>query len=213
MNVYEITPAGLQDGCSIHDGKLLLGQAGRGRKQVAITVPANGSIVKNRVLDIASPSSVVWVIIRDHSGFRGSWELLGAPNGADWEARVAIQRTHRPPDGDGAISEGHTDWLIPASQCPACKPAWASIPPRPAIPADWIRGEGRCAQGGAGRMGGGPEYLLALPLGASVEILRYGRLYGKAPWIRITASNEGSITLSNPKADALSRLLAASAWQ
>lgn len=43
--------------------------------------------------------------------------------------------------------------------------------------------EGRCAQGGAGRMGGHSEYLVILKPGARLEVRRGGRLYGADPVI------------------------------
>jgi hypothetical protein len=45
--------------------------------------------------------------------------------------------------------------------------------------------EGREAQGAAGRMGGGPEYLLRGPVGAEFIIQRRGRLYGAPSELRV----------------------------
>ncbi len=222
VNVYEMSPdsycesgSRVLHGCPVEDGKLWLGQHGRGRQQIGIPVPAGSSMEGDRVIGIPGNASTVYVVLRDHSGFRGSWELLGALDEAGWDARLAITAAHRPPDGTGpvAIDQGHViedDWS--SRSCPICAAARADLSPRPTLPPEWIRGEGRCAQGDAGRMGGGPEYLLALPVGVSIELLRRGRLYGAPAWCRIRTTPEG-VVLSNPKADALSRLVAASAWR
>jgi len=52
-----------------------------------------------------------------------------------------------------------------------------------------IIAEGKCAQGAAGYMGGGPELLVALEPGHKVEVHRGGRLYGEPADLAI--KNEG----------------------
>lgn len=49
--------------------------------------------------------------------------------------------------------------------------------------------EGACAQGDAGRMGGGPELLVIMEPGAAVTVHRTGRLYGNPD--RLIVSWEG----------------------
>jgi hypothetical protein len=54
------------------------------------------------------------------------------------------------------------------------------VPPSATIIAD-----GWCAQGIAGRMGGGPEYLVRAPEGTQFRIRRSGRLYGAPADLRV----------------------------
>ncbi len=58
-----------------------------------------------------------------------------------------------------------------------------------------IIAEGASAQGAAGRMGGGPEYLLRASPGASVTIRRRGRLYGKPAVLRVAITADGVSTV------------------
>jgi hypothetical protein len=48
-----------------------------------------------------------------------------------------------------------------------------------------VLAEGECAQGDAGRMGGGPEYLAVVAEGGTATVNRSGRLYGKAATLRV----------------------------
>lgn len=48
-----------------------------------------------------------------------------------------------------------------------------------------VLAEGECAQGAAGRMGGGPEYLALVTEGGAATVNRSGRLYGKAATLRV----------------------------
>jgi hypothetical protein len=120
------------------------------------------------------------VIIRDQSGFRGSWELAGR-----------VEPCARPTDGPG--------------YCPACfqylgvaeNPAGhrdVSIP----VPQGTILAQGACAQGDAGRMGGGPEMLLLLQPGQEVVIRRSGRLYG-APSCILVRWDGDRLSLETPE--------------
>lgn len=61
--------------------------------------------------------------------------------------------------------------------------------------------EGWCAQGTAGRMGGGPEYLLALREGQEVEVVRWGRLYGAPEVVRLRVEG-GRVVATDPEAEA-----------
>ncbi len=70
--------------------------------------------------------------------------------------------------------------------------------------------EGRSAQGDAGRMGGGPDYLLQMSDGQAVEIVRSGRLYGDLPVFRL-AFVDGQVSITDPLSAAMSRK-AAGKW-
>ena len=48
-----------------------------------------------------------------------------------------------------------------------------------------VLAEGACAQGDAGRMGGGPEYLAVVADGGTATVNRSGRLYGDAATLRV----------------------------
>jgi len=76
---------------------------------------------------------------------------------------------------------------IQDSTCPDCGVVFESFgqtvhqtvksePPRVIL-------EGYCAQGDAGRMGGGPEYVILLPKDSGFLITRTGRLYGGESWL------------------------------
>jgi hypothetical protein len=54
--------------------------------------------------------------------------------------------------------------------------------------------EGFCAQGAAGRMGGGPEYLIRGPVGSTFTIRRKGRLYGAPAELNVTLGAPPSVT-------------------
>lgn len=119
------------------NGKIIVGEKGRGRKQIVLDPPQGSAIDGDALIGAASrnsPPDSVLVLIRDQSGYRGSWSLKN-------------QKGMR------------------------------------------IIAEGWCAQGDAGRMGGGPEYLATLDNGGSAEIHRSGRLYGEPAVIRLLNSN------------------------
>lgn len=70
--------------------------------------------------------------------------------------------------------------------------------------------EGACAQGDAGRMGGGPEYLAVVADGGSATINRSGRLYGAPATLRVrnaggvlTVEDVAAVTATTAAADAL----------
>ncbi len=72
--------------------------------------------------------------------------------------------------------------------------------------------EGRCAQGDAGRMGGGPEYLLALRPGARFSIQRLGRLYGAPGRLNVEIAEDGTPVLTDAWA-AIKAAEADAAWE
>lgn len=86
---------------------------------------------------------------------------------------------------------------------------WLATDPSTKGAPSWkVIAEGRCAQGDAGRMGGGPEYLAILGEGQSVEIVRTGRLYGDSS--RLLMRNDGGeVVVSDADADAATAAAAA----
>ena len=71
--------------------------------------------------------------------------------------------------------------------------------------------EGACAQGDAGRMGGGPEYLAVVADGGSATINRSGRLYGAAATLRV--KNAGGVLSVEDVAAVTATTAAASALE
>lgn len=73
------------------------------------------------------------------------------------------------------------------SSCPDCKVHFLSVGQTKHVtvkdPMPRIILEGKCAQGDAGRMGGGPEYVILLPKDSGFLITRSGRLYGAESWL------------------------------
>lgn len=127
------------------------------------------------------------LVIRDHSGFRGGWSLRGARPAGEWDD---IVRDTRGLDH----SRERADWNAAHPERPhGCR----------------MVADGRKGQGDAGYAGGGPEYLLVVPAGAAIEIVRAGRLYDTPSCLRLDNIG-GSLILSDPRKDAEARLAAAS---
>jgi hypothetical protein len=153
-----------------------VGQAGRGRRQVTVPVPPGAVIEDGRLLAVSSvdETAVAVVLVADHSGYRGSWRWREVPT-----ANCPSQ-----------IREG---------TCQVCGADYGHHRPYPAgdapVPGRIIA-QGWSAQGDAGRMGGGGEYLLALPPGR-YAIGRSGRLYGAPAVVVITVTADGDVTATD----------------
>lgn len=142
-------------GIECRNGQIVLGQSGRGRKQVTVPVPTGAEIADRiettdswtgRVVALDSQSGGVLVRIPDQSGFRGGWSAKLGPG----VTRIAA---------------------------------------------------GFCAQGDAGRMGGGEDLIVRMAEGSSVEILRYGRRVEPRSILKI---RDGIPVITNPDAEAAS---------
>lgn len=183
MRCYTIDHRGIR----CREGKIILGESGRGRRLVSVPVPAHAVYASDRdptgdpalLLECSGPLDEVLLRIPDQSGFRGSWRLRAARPDSEWDAIVADPNTR------------------PADECPAEH-----------TPGVAIVAQGWCAQGDAGRMGGGPDMLLTLRPDAPVEIVRTGRLYGSPSVVRLEVV-DGAIVTSDPRSDAESRAAAA----
>jgi len=205
---YEVQRGEVIRGIPLDDGTIHVGEEGRGRLLVRVPVPEGSAIQNGRLVKVplSGEFAAAVVLIRDHSGFRGGWRLCEPWTLEEWERFVRRAQAHRPPDGNGPLANGHED-----GECPACERV-APAPPQRRRASVRVIAEGFCAQGLAGRMGGGPEYLIVLPDGAAVEIVRWGRLYGKPSVLRLTADlSADTVTVTDPFAEALSRL-AATRW-
>lgn len=197
VNAYEIINGEVRKGIPIQsDDKIHVGEEGRSRTLVRVPLPPEAEVdySKRRVMYIpieqGKPTGELStvVLIRDHSGFRGSWKLTAARSDEEWEAIVRYESTPRESDDKAA-----------------------PVPPRRPHDA-YVIAQGYCAQGAAGRMGGGPEYLLILRENQAVEIVRSGRLYGEPSTLRVELDKDGSIKVTDPRAKAMERL-AAARWQ
>jgi hypothetical protein len=198
---------GARRGIRLEQGVIAVGEQGRGRRRVTVQPPA-GSVIEERHGEAvlvecpppsAVPDAVALVLIRDHSGYRGWWRLTAARPPEEWDAIVARDHAHAPPYGEGdECAPGHAD-----DNCAIC----GQLPPIPQRTPHtaYVIAEGRCAQGAAGRMGGGPEYLVALRAGEAVEIVRYGRLYGGPQVLRVEAEPDGTVRVTDPHKDAIAR--------
>jgi hypothetical protein len=160
MNAYTISSCEVYEGIRLSEaGQIVVGEEGRGRKLVLVPCSPKAILAPDgdKMLGIDSPKVVI--LIRDHSGYRGTW---------------------------------HTQ-LFPESKVK-------------------IIAEGRCAQGIAGRVGGGPELLLLAEPGAKIEIIREGRLYGAPKRLLITVDEQGEVTLADLERQEGSAA-AAAAWE
>jgi len=173
------------------DRTIAVGEPGRGREQVLVPVP-NGVELTPEGSDggfalTSAPGAGALILIRDQSGFRGSWTLGGPYRSTGCPQGKTI------PYGEG--------------ECPRCGGRYehqATVLSE--LPAGVrILAQGRCAQGMAGRAGGGPEYLLWAPLGTTLGVSRSGRTYGSPTEYYIRVAEDGSVTLTDVVAEAKSR--------
>ena len=184
-------------GIPTEGGLILLGEEGRGRRLARIPLPPGASLDRQGVvhaIPVSHPDVAVVVLIRDHSGYRGGWELLTLPQ------EVCPLRDR---------------WDPPREEtCPVCE--WRGrhgpYPTNPLQPGDLGRliAEGYCAQGAAGYMGGGPEYLVAARPGEFC-IHRWGRLYGAPRFVGVRIHPDGRVETWDI-IDALSSARAAESW-
>lgn len=265
--LFEVTPKSVNKGLPViqMDGNnfLAVGERGRGRTMSLARVDAltlnerrtrfECDILLNqhdKLIDIqpSTHSSVyALVVIRDHSGFRGTWELSGLPLGpcreewpikkspeeaeiefekwqkanpdpvwadpqpdyykyASWDEKCAINKARDRNQLRALIRSWNVEELEKLldqeteptmltfyhhlekfGRCPLCQQE-GHKPDRKHKqmlygPLPKIVLEGYCAQGDAGRAGGGPEYAVLLGPGGGFTIRRGGRLYGAEPWM------------------------------
>ena len=216
---FTVAPGGrATTGINLEDGTVILGETGRSRRRVTVTPPPGSTIEGNFLMDVplnhVTPGAVA-LLIKDQSGYRGSWSLRAARPVAWYQlwARVTAEHTadgvHYDPSRLGweAGPAGH----VAIGDCPACAAVFG--PARAALPTarpGRVIAEGQCAQGDAGAMGGGSEYLYLLPAGESVEIARSGRLYGSPAVTRIT--NRGGTVESVDPVQEATDVAASAAW-
>jgi len=183
---WEILPAAhvgaiVRRGLPLKEGAILVGEEGRGRRIVRVA-PPHGSVVEgDRVvaIPVSRNSAVAVVLIRDFSGYRGTWDLV-AP---------------LPEDVISTFVETQNRDLL----------AREEVRPLHEI------ARGHCAQGIAGRMGGGAEILFVASAGETYDVVRWGRLYGAPRVLRLTVQDDGTVRITNPIAE-YEAARAASRW-
>lgn len=232
---FEILAGGkVVPGIPVKGGVIVVGEEGRGRKLVRVPAPP-GAPPDGRIAE--APGEGVLVLIRDQKGFRGDWFARAARSPADWQRVIQLRATHVAaytaaraaflvrtgdeysevlPDGStGYFTGSPEDKANPhpgpvGAKCPGCLAAgW---PDKPGDPPWTVIAEGVCAQGIAGGMGRGPEYLVRVPFGAAFEIARRGRLYGAPAYLRVAVFASGDVTITSPEADAEAAIAATAAW-
>jgi hypothetical protein len=196
---FEISRGTVAAGIPLVDNRIQVGERGRGCACVDVTLPAGSAIEADRAMSIpvTDPDAVAVVLISDHSGYRGGWQLRVAPT------MLCADAAHGDPDA-------------PGTRCPSCDGPLLA-PPRP-MPRDPIEAKtlgrviatGRRAQGAAGHMGGGPEYLIAA-LPGRFAIARTGRLYGEPAVVTVEIDADGTVRAYGAQ-EALEAAAAAAKW-
>lgn len=108
MRAYTLSHPGIDT----RDGKILVGESGRGRSLVSVPLPP-GAVLdeQDRLISCTGPATDCVVLIPDQSGFRGGWHLRDARPEEDWDAIVAAPtRDHGIPEPGlsvQVIAQGH----------------------------------------------------------------------------------------------------------
>lgn len=176
MKAFSIVEGRLRPGIPVaDDDTIVVGDKGRGREQVRVPLPDGACVQDGRLVSVPSQSPGDLILIGDQSGYRGYWELCApviGPCSAGW-----------PGEPVGASGPG----------CPECGGRWKHRWPAERIEPESIGvliAEGWCAQGIAGRMGGGAVYLLAVRAGERFSIRRSGRLYGDPSVLLVSVAED-----------------------
>lgn len=188
---YTISPNHLQKGIELTDGLIQVGESGRGRSLTEVPPPPEVEIVNGRLMSVgvSHPDAVAVILIRDHSGFRGSWGLYSYAESFCPEY----------------LKSGNAVWLPPEGchdSCPGCGVYPYNyhelVPNKPLFPEaiGYEIASGWRAQGHAGRAGGGPEYLIAArPSRFSIRVT--GRTYGNPDVYNVIINEDGTINLDD----------------
>lgn len=189
------------------EGKIVVGESGRGRSQIVLDPPPGSEVYTPKTyredtsrflkaIQTSRDEAAALILLRDHSGYRGGWCLREAPvsmcpNEGQLFADPQVPSLRAPCPECGSGDTDHR--LLPRGEMSATD-------------IGHVVAEGYCAQGDAGRMGGGPEYLLLARPG-SFSISRAGRLYGQPRRLTVQVGTDGSVTVTNAEAE----IMAASA--
>ena len=167
MKTYTIRKGTVVEGISITDGKINIGEIGRARKLVSVSIPTGAE-------------------------WGGEWnadsqgKIFSGPFGGSYHINNGYRSVTPEEAGKLIISvpgekHGPTAVLVMVQDHSGFRGSW-SLREQQGIT---ILAEGTCAQGDAGRMGGGPEYLLVVAEGGSALIHRTGRLYGQPSVLKV----------------------------
>jgi hypothetical protein len=206
MKCYTINgTVSVSEGIETVDGVIRIGEDGRGRKLVSAPVPQGAEVVDKRGgprFEIRWPNGS-----GRFRGFlnQGVDKWAGAAPTADEAAQIAAQGGAWAPCKPSPVTGRIVD--VPAKNQPAGA-VLVAIKDQSGFRGSWsladrhgviVLAEGACAQGDAGRMGGGPEYLAVIADGGTATINRSGRLYGKAETIRVRNAG-GVLSVEEQKA-------------
>ena len=212
MKTYTIDRV-LREGIALaEDGTISVGERGRGRTFVAVPVPAGAEVRDGTLWSVpaskSEPAAVAVLLIRDHSGFRGGWRLGTAAERRCPEARDLAVPPREAPLGPCAGC-GVTAWT---GRVPLWRDEHALVPNRALSPDSIgkVLAAGEAAQGAAGRMGGGAEYLILARPGR-FSIRRSGRLYGAPAVLNVTVTADGHVIVEDAAA-VIAAAEAAAAW-
>ena len=181
-------------GIECRNGQIVLGQSGRGRKQVTVPVPT-GAEIADRI-----ETTEVFYQCKEYSGwsdrhyipldqlgrYGDQWrEKPDAPRRVSWTGRVV------------ALDSQSGGVLVRIPDQSGFRGGWSAK----LGPGVTRIAAGFCAQGDAGRMGGGEDLIVRMAEGSSVEILRYGRRVEPRSILKI---RDGIPVITNPDAEAAS---------
>lgn len=202
--VVTLTPSGAQGGAYAYreGGRvgIVLGEAGRGRVRTFVPLPDDALLSRwgeedvrvgdaSRIADLwgwmvtrvpaprGARDAVVLLVVRTFAGYRGHWTFR------PWAERFCPRE-----EAPLRIYEG----------CPDCGGHGRhQLAPGGLVSAQdigLVLAEGYCAQGEAGRMGGGAEYIIAARPGR-FGIARSGRTYGQPDVLNISISPAGEVEM------------------
>ena len=192
------------------NGKILVGEEGRNRVLKEIEVPKNG------VMKITRPSKTE-VCLFGSFKIAGEGEYVGNSSFPKGDPR--IEEAMKQGANFAQVRERHIKEEGQLTEIPSNMPESTLlilVRDQSGFRGSWKMEEnsnikkiavGRRAQGDAGRMGDGPEYLLSVPSGESIVAQRTGRLYGcPEKW---TITNEGGSLVRQREIEKLEDLLGA----
>lgn len=171
---------------AVNDGEIRLGEPGRGRELTNVAVPGTATLTDISPATEEVPVCGAWQCPAELGG--GFWTGTNWFRSGDPRITVAVSQgatvganTRRIP-GSGnlvALAEGAENAAaVVVRDQSGFRGGWSLTGGR-------IIAKGYCAQGDAGRAGGGPEYLLVLAEGEEITLRRSGRLYGEPDTIRL----------------------------
>ena len=197
MDAFTVTAMTVERGIALDDkGMLAVGESGRGRSLTTLRPAPGWTVTDGRV--VSTGAGDVLVLIRDCSGYRGAWWIRAARPLECWDETQRIRETY-----PAAYPDTHAEARDAAQTARDAR--WPTVTDLGAIPGVKVIARGARAQGIAGAMGGGPEYLLRLRPGTALEICRSGRLYGGVQYVRVEVLADGRVATSDCDATAAER--------